>query len=78
VAEAKVTSKQVLELAEARRLARSGDARRIRQASGLSLSEVGAAVGVTPAAVSKWECGQRRPFGRPAIAYARLLRELEP
>ena len=76
--EVTVTGKQVLELTEVRRLARNGDARRIRQASGLSLSEIGTAVGVSPAAVHKWECGQRRPSGRPAIAYARLLRELEP
>ena len=75
-AEVTVTGRQVLDLAEARRLASSGDGRRIREAHGLSLAEVGSAVGVSPGAVSKWEHGQRRPFGKPAVAYARLLRVL--
>lgn len=72
-----MTAKQALELMEARRLARSGDARRIRTASGLSLSEVASAISVSPAAVSRWESGQRRPYGRPALAYARLLSSIQ-
>ena len=72
-----MTAKQALELMTARRLARSGEARRIRTAGGLSLSEVASTVGVSPAAVSRWESGQRRPYGRPALAYARLLNSIQ-
>lgn len=71
-----MTTKQVLQLTEARRLLRSGDARAARQAADLSLDEVAKVCGVTPGAVSRWEQGQRRPTGRAALAYAHLLTKL--
>jgi DNA-binding transcriptional regulator YiaG len=71
-----VTGRQALDLAEVRRLARSGEARRIRVDSGLSESEIAAAVGVSTAAISRWETALRRPTGRAALAYRRLLVKL--
>lgn len=66
-----------------RRLAASGEARRIRLTAGLSLSEMAAAAnGVSVATVYRWETGERSPRGDAAIAYgrtlARLQRELAP
>ena len=71
-----MTTREVLELAEARRLMRSGEARSIRVAGGLSLSEIARSIGVTPGAVSRWETGDRRPVGESAMAYAELLTSL--
>jgi DNA-binding transcriptional regulator YiaG len=71
-----VTNRQVLDLVEVRRLAETGEARRIRAARQLSLAEAGSAVGVSAEAVRKWESGARRPTGRPALAYLRLLKAL--
>jgi DNA-binding transcriptional regulator YiaG len=71
-----VTSRQALGLAEVRRLAESGEARRIREDHRLSLAEAGGAVGVSAEAIRKWELGTRRPSGRSALAYLRLLKAL--
>ena len=69
-----MTRKEVLELAEARRFLASGTARRIRLDHRLSQGEIAGAVGVSASAISRWESGARRASGRPAIAYARLLK----
>lgn len=61
---------------EAREAARSGRGERLRIAAGISQGELAAAIGVTPAAVSRWEAGERRPRGDAAVAYAQLLRSL--
>jgi transcriptional regulator with XRE-family HTH domain len=66
----------VLQLTEARRLLRSGEAREIRQAAGLSLHEVACVCGVTPGAVSRWEQGERRPTGGAAVSFAKLLEKV--
>ena len=71
-----MNSDQALQIAKVRRLLASGDARRARTATGLSLTEVASVLGVSPAAVSRWETGPRRPTGRAALAYGRLLAEL--
>jgi DNA-binding transcriptional regulator YiaG len=62
-----------LELSAVRRLAQSGEARRLRVLGNLTQSEIGEAVGVTGVTVCTWEMGKRRPTGRAAIAYGRLL-----
>lgn len=62
-------------IAETRAHCRSGQARQIRLAAGLTQLEVASALGVTRAAVSQWERGQRVP-AEHALAYGRLLREL--
>lgn len=67
---------QVLALVAARRAAQSGQARRIRIAAGLSLADLAAALGVSRAALSRWECGHRVPRGAAAQRYAGLLEAL--
>jgi transcriptional regulator with XRE-family HTH domain len=59
-----------------RRVAASGGARAIRQAAGLSLSEVAREVCCSVSAVSRWESGQRTPRGEAAERWAVLLRRL--
>jgi DNA-binding transcriptional regulator YiaG len=68
---------EALLLVRARRAVEDGSARRIREAAGLSQSEVARICGVTPAAVARWEQNERRPRGAAAIVYARLLNDLE-
>jgi DNA-binding transcriptional regulator YiaG len=71
-----MTTRQALQLTEARRLLRSGEARAIRQAAGLSLEEVARVCGVTPGAVSRWETSNRRPTGDAAVQFASLLAKI--
>ncbi len=41
------------------------------------MGEVADAVGVTDVAIHRWELGQRKPTGRPAVLWADLLTRLE-
>jgi DNA-binding transcriptional regulator YiaG len=66
----------LIELFEARRLASTGEAHKIRAACGLSLADIAAAIGRTPATVSRWEHAQTVPYGAAARRYGRLLAEL--
>jgi DNA-binding transcriptional regulator YiaG len=66
----------VQQIAWARRMARSGSARFIREAAGFSASEVARVVGVSPATVSRWERGERIPRADAAERWAELLRKL--
>jgi transcriptional regulator with XRE-family HTH domain len=59
-----------------RRLARNGGARAIREGAGLSASETARIVGVSPAAISRWERGERTPRSEKAECWAQLLRRL--
>lgn len=68
-----VTADQLPEVARARRLARTGEARRRRQAAALTTSEVADALGVTRAMVSFWELGRSVPRPQTALAWLRLL-----
>ncbi len=61
------------ELAAARRLASSPRARAIRERAGLSLADLAAGLGVSGAAVQRWECGSRRPSRDVALRYVALL-----
>jgi transcriptional regulator with XRE-family HTH domain len=63
-------------LIEVRTAVQSGRAARVRELAGLSQAEVAALVGVTPAAISRWEAGERRPTGERALAYGRVLRRI--
>jgi DNA-binding transcriptional regulator YiaG len=60
-------------LLQARALMASGEARRIREAAGLSLASVAPVVGADPSAIGRWERGQRIPGGRAALKYAQLI-----
>jgi DNA-binding transcriptional regulator YiaG len=62
-----------LALTKVRQRAVSGHARAIRLRAGLSLDEVARVVGVSHAAVQRWETGQRKPHGEAAIRYGALL-----
>lgn len=66
----------VMALTSARAAARSGEARKIRTAAGLSLAEVGAVCGRSGATISRWEHGLLAPGGAPGVRYARLISEL--
>jgi DNA-binding transcriptional regulator YiaG len=61
----------------ARRALKSGRAIEIRLAAGLSQSEIATALGVSQAAVCRWEAGERRPRGDAARRYGQLLDVLE-
>jgi DNA-binding transcriptional regulator YiaG len=71
-----MTAADLTLLMEARDAARSGRAARLRTAAGLAQADIANTIGVTPACVSRWEAGARRPHGTRAIAYAQLLRDL--
>jgi transcriptional regulator with XRE-family HTH domain len=67
---------ELVEITRGREMAKSGEARRIRLAAGLTLEEVGNACGVSAIGIWRWERGERRPRGTPALKYARLLASL--
>jgi len=67
---------KVEEVAWIRRLARSGTARSIREAAGISVRELAGELGVSPGAVSRWERGQRSPRSDTAAKWAEVLRRL--
>jgi transcriptional regulator with XRE-family HTH domain len=68
---------KVEEIARARRFTADPAAcRALRIAAGVSQSELAASLGVSVAAVSRWEAGQRRPRSELAIRWATTLREL--
>jgi DNA-binding transcriptional regulator YiaG len=55
------------------RLARTGRLTELREALGLTQSDVARYVGVSPSQVSRWEAGLARPRGRHAVALLELL-----
>lgn len=71
----------LIQLAKDRRALRAlvatGEARELRLRAGLTLREVGDAVGVLPSTVWRWEHGERTPRGKDLAAYVTILRELE-
>jgi transcriptional regulator with XRE-family HTH domain len=64
-------------LADARKAARSGRGRRLRQEAGFSQAEIGAFCGVTATAISLWENDKRTPRGEAARRYAHVIQALE-
>jgi len=70
------TSDRLLDLVEVRALAKSGRAREIRLRAGLSLADLGGAVGVSAPTIQRWENALRRPYGDAALRYGRLLEAL--
>lgn len=68
-----MTPNQALTVARIRRMLASGEARRQREAAGISQTETSEVVGVTAATVCRWESGERVPSAAHALAYAGLL-----
>ena len=70
-----ITEAEIIARVQARRALRVAPAlaRDLRLRAGLSQSEVGAALGVSHAAVSRWESGKRLPRGDLAERFLRLL-----
>lgn len=64
------------DLAAVRRLTASGEAQQILDAAQVSKSEAARTVDVSPAAISRWNAGQRRPCGAAAVRYGKLLEQL--
>lgn len=71
-----VALESVVGLSRVRELVTSGKARQIRIEARLSIAEVAASLGVTPAAVSRWESRHRSPRGVAALRYLDLLERL--
>jgi DNA-binding transcriptional regulator YiaG len=65
-----------LALVYVRAATRSGAARRVRLASGLTKIEIARSIGKSHACVSRWEDGLRVPQGEAAVKYWRLLQRL--
>jgi transcriptional regulator with XRE-family HTH domain len=66
---------ELLDLAEAVRLSRSGLGRSIRLAAGVSAQVVAEACGISASALTRWEQGKRTPSGKAAVRWTRILRE---
>jgi len=60
-------------LSAARRWAKNGTARKIRDLAELTQAEIAEACNVDPSTVALWEKGERTPTGEPAKTYARVL-----
>jgi len=60
-------NQNLVRLARARDLARSGLARDVRLAAHVSLAELAAPVGVNISTLSRWERGLAQPTGRAAL-----------
>jgi DNA-binding transcriptional regulator YiaG len=65
---------EALTQAKAKRdLPTPNEARRIREAAGLTQQQIGEAVGVDGATVCRWESGERHPRGPSARLYLAVL-----
>jgi len=71
------TRTRVEQLTLVRAWAKSGRARELRLDAGLSLEELAAEIGVTAGALSRWERGERRCTGEPAVRWATALTRLQ-
>jgi DNA-binding transcriptional regulator YiaG len=71
-----MTKAELLLLSKARRLASTGEAVDIREKAGLHQTDIARTVGVRASTVNRWESGKRKPHGRGAIRWARLLETL--
>lgn len=65
-----------IEVALARAMAKSGEARAIRERARLSLADVGTEVDVHPATLCRWENGEVRPRAEPGVRWYRFMRQL--
>jgi DNA-binding transcriptional regulator YiaG len=71
-----LTEEELFLLREARALARSRTARAVRTSAGFSQMQVARVVGVSDAAISRWESGLAIPRGEPAVRWIRLMHKI--
>jgi transcriptional regulator with XRE-family HTH domain len=71
-----MTRSELSLLIEGRSAASTGRGARMRETAGLSQAELARLVGVTSAAISRWEAGERVPSETYSIRYARALRKI--
>lgn len=64
---------EAIALRRVKRLVNNDRLRDLREAAGLSQSDVARFMGVAPSNVSRWEAGLARPRGRHAVALLELL-----
>jgi len=72
-----VTTRQLMKIAEVRRRLKSGEARELRIAARMTLSEAARAAGVSTASAWRYENSERTPRPAQALAWSRLLERLE-
>ncbi len=65
----------IASLVLARRLARTGEGRRLREEVGLGAREVADEVGIDVATLYRWEPGQTRPGAGAATRWVEVLRD---
>ena len=68
-----MTADEMMLAAETRRRLKSGEARSLRLAAGLTLSEAAAAAGISTTSLWRHENGHTTPRQAKALAYGRLL-----
>jgi DNA-binding transcriptional regulator YiaG len=71
-----MTTTDLRRLTRVRRLAETGEARRIREAARLGLGEVARSLGVSGSTLHRWEQGLRSPRGGKALMWCDLLDDL--
>jgi DNA-binding transcriptional regulator YiaG len=71
-----LTTDDLLDLQQAREMARSGVAKIVRQGAGLSLREMGEPIEASASTILRWERGERRPTGPKGAAWGRQLQRL--
>lgn len=64
---------EALALRRVHRLVKTDRLREIREAAGLSQSDVARSLGVAPSSVSRWESDDTRPRGPHAVALLELI-----
>jgi DNA-binding transcriptional regulator YiaG len=64
------------QLARATTLSTSGEGRKIREASGVSLPPLALAIGASVPTLSRWERGLSKPRGDAAVRWVKALEDL--
>lgn len=72
-----MNARQLEQIADVRRRLKSGEARALRLAVGISLAECAQAAHVSITTVWRYEHGERSPRTAQALAYSRVLARLE-
>lgn len=72
-----VDRETVAALVRARTYTTDGRASALRERAGLKCADLARILGVSPATVTYWEQGKRRPGGEHGVAYGHLLGHLE-